>query len=170
MKFPVLGRIALVAGLAVLAPGAPANAAEADYIGLFSGSWSGSGMVIKDGITVRVNCRATGNSSSNRLIIEGDCSVFILSVRIAADIVYDPMSGRYSGTYVGAKVGPALVSGQRNGDVVNLVVTWPKAVHGDTLAHMMISNSGGGTLQIVVSDIVTSGGVEQPTSDVSLTR
>ena len=49
-------------------------------------------MIVKDGITWQLSCRATGYPTANRLTIEGDCNVFILSVRIAADITYDPAS------------------------------------------------------------------------------
>lgn len=170
MKSRLLAGIGLAAFIASFAPTTPSNAGEGDYIGLFGGSWSGSGMIVKDATAWQVSCRALGNPSPNRLTIEGDCSVLILSVRIAADITYDPASGRYSGTYIGAKVGPAHVSGKRNGDVVNLVITWPKPVNGDTRARMTILNSGSGSLRIAVYDNVTPGGAEQGTSDLSLSR
>jgi hypothetical protein len=89
-------------------------------------------------------------------------------VRIAADITFDPKTGRYSGTYIGAKVGPARVSGVRDGDVVRLVITWPKPVQGDTRASMIIENAGEGRLRIVINDNVLPGGPEQRTSDMSL--
>ena len=170
MKSHTLAGIGLAAIFALLAPSAPSNADETDFISLFGGSWSGSGIIIKDGTTRQLSCRATGSPSPNRLTIEGDCSLFIVSVRIAADIAYDPASGRYTGTYTGAEVGQALVSGQRDGDLVNLVITWPRPVHGDTLAHMTVSNSGVGNLQILISDNVIPGGPEQQTSGLSFGR
>jgi hypothetical protein len=145
-----------------------AQAAEGEYIDRFGGNWSGTGTLIKGAIPFQVNCRAAGAPETNRITIEGDCSLAIASVRIAADITFDPKTGRYSGTYIGAKVGPARVSGMRDGDVVRLVITWPKPVQGDTRASMIIENAGEGRLRIVINDNVLLGGPEQRTSDMSL--
>lgn len=158
--------IALAAGLFSLS----ASAGESDYIGLYNGAWSGSGTVLKASVSWQVNCRATGAPSTNHIVIKGGCSVAVINVPISADITYDPASGRYSGTYVGAKVGPAHLSGTRSGNVVNLAITWPKPVNGDTKARMTIVNDGHGNLRIVVSDNVSPGGPEQHTSDIELSQ
>jgi hypothetical protein len=170
VKSRALAGIGLATVIAFAASSALTNANEIDYIDLFGGAWSGSGTVLNDAVPWQVSCHAKGRPSTNHLTIEGSCNVAIISVRIAADISYDPASGRYSGTYIGAKVGPAHVSGKRNGSVVNLVITWPKPVNGDTKARMTIMNSGSGNLRIVVSDNLKPGGPEQQTSDVSLTQ
>ncbi len=159
-----------LAAVIAIAPVALSGAKEFDYIELFGGSWSGSGTVLKDAVPWHVSCHATGRSAPNRLTVEGRCNVSLISVRIAADIRYDPASNRYSGTYIGAKVGPAHVSGKRSGNVVNLVITWPKPVHGDTQARMEIINSGSGDLRITISDNVEPGGPERETSDLALTQ
>ncbi len=143
---------------------------EGDFIDRFGGNWAGSGTVSKGAVSLHVNCRASGQPAPNKLVIEGNCSLAIASVRIAADISYDPASGRYTGTYIGAKVGTARVSGKRSGNVVNLAVTWPKPVNGDTNARMRIENAGGGSLRIVVSDNLEPGGPVQPTSDLVLSQ
>ena len=103
------------------------------------------------------------------MTLEGTCSVSIVSVRIAADIKYNPISGRYSGTYVGADVGPAHVSGRNSGNAVNLAITWPKPVNGDTKARMMIVNTGD-RFRLTLLDNLTPGGPEVVTSDVILLR
>jgi hypothetical protein len=87
-------------------------------------------------------------------------------VHIAADITYDPVSGHYSGTYIGAKVGPARVVGKRSSNVVDLAITWPRPVHGDTKARMTIENAGDGRLRLTIFDNVIAGGPEERTTDV----
>jgi hypothetical protein len=162
----------IVAVVFFLGAGLAASAAptgEGDYINRFSGAWAGTGTLIKT-VPLQVSCKASGAPGENRITIDGDCSLAIASVKIGADITFDPSTGRYSGTYIGAKVGPAHVSGTRNGDVVNLVITWPKPVQGDTRASMIIENAGAGHLRIVINDNVTPGGPEQLTSDMSLTH
>ena len=163
---PLLG---LVAGLV----SATANASAVDeqaFIDLFGGSWAGSGTITVDSVPLQVSCRATGRPNANRITIEGNCSVSVINVRIAADITYDSTCGCYSGTYIGAKVGPARVLGKRSGDVVNLAITWPKPVHGDTDARMTIENAGRGSLRLRIFDNVVVDGPEEQTSEVLLSR
>ena len=149
---------------------AAAVAPEDDFIGRFGGTWSGSGTVIKGDIPLQVSCQVTGDPGQNQIAIEGSCSLAIASMRIAADIAYDPASGRYSGTYIGAKVGPAHVSGRRSGDVVNLTVTWPQPVNGQIKAHLVIENAGSGKLRIVLNEYVAPGGAEKVTHDLLLSQ
>jgi len=168
MKLHSIIAFSLVFGLASLA--ADAATPEGDFIDRFGGTWSGSGTVIKGDIPWQVSCQATGQPGQNQIAIRGNCSVAIVSVNIAADITYDPASGSYAGVYTGAKVGPARVSGKRSGNVVNLTVTWPQPVNGDTEARMRIENAGGGNLRIVVTDNTAPGGPEQTTHDLVLSQ
>jgi hypothetical protein len=161
---PLLALVAFVSG--------STNAAseqEQSFIDLFGGTWEGSATLIKGSVPWQVNCRASGQPMANRIAIEGNCNIAIISVRIGADITYDPSTGHYSGTYVGAKVGPARVEGKRDGSIVNLAITWPKPVHGDIEARMTIENAGGGSLRMTIFDNVAPGGPEQKTLDASLT-
>jgi hypothetical protein len=158
-------------GVLVAVVSGPANASAGDeqaFIDLFGGTWVGSATVIKGSVPWQVNCRASGQPVANRITIEGNCSIAIISVPIAADITYDPATGDYDGTYIGAKVGPAHVAGKRDGSIVNLAITWPKPVHGDTEARMTIENAGGGSLTMTIFDNVAPGGPEQKTLDASL--
>jgi hypothetical protein len=173
MKSLVLAGLSLAAVIAAGLPVPPAvsgdiQAGEIKYVSLFDGSWSGSGMIVRNGTSLEVSCRAQGQALGNHLSFAGDCSLGFVSMKIAADIRYDPTSGRYVGSYLGDPVGVAGVSGKRSGDVVNFDITWPKIVNGDTRARMMIVNSGGGSLRIVVFDNVAPGGREQWTSDLRL--
>jgi len=150
--------------------GAAPAVTEQSFIDLFAGAWAGPGTLVKAAIPWRVTCRATGQSSTNRLIVEGSCSLAIINDRIAADIAYDPKTGLYSGTYIGAKVGPARVSGRRSGSVLSLAITWPHPVFGDTRARMTIVNTGGATFRLTIFDNIAPGGPEELTSDVVMTR
>jgi hypothetical protein len=168
MNLRVVAGFALAVSAASALPGG-IIAGEGDYIGLFGGAWSGSGMVLNDGGPMEVGCQAIGQPGMNHLTIKGRCGVFLVSVAISADVSYDPKSGRYSGTYSGGDLA-ARISGKREGDTVALDVTWPKPINGDTSAHLTIVNSGQGRLRIVMDDNVTSGGPVQKTSDLQLSR
>ena len=158
------------AALVALLAATPLSAAdEGDFIGHFTGAWSGSGTVMKNDVPWHVNCRIAGQPDRNHIIIAGDCSVAIIDVRVSADLTYDPATDSYSGTYVGAKVGPAHLFGKRTGNTVHLAITWPKPVNGDTRARMTIVNSGS-SMRIVVDDNVTPGGPELATSDLVLSQ
>src|SRR5579871_823796 len=122
MKFRVVA--AGVLSLATVA-GAPTSlyASEGDYIGLYGGSWAGSGMVLDNDKPWQVSCHAVGKPASNHLLITGTCSVFVISVPITADVSYDPASGRYNGTYTGGDLS-AQISGKRSGSTVDFTMTW----------------------------------------------
>jgi hypothetical protein len=162
--------LGVVGAVVALFAAGPVNAAgEGDFIGHFNGAWSGSGTVIKGSMPWHVSCRVSGQPDRNRITIAGDCSVAIVDVRISADLTYDPATDSYSGTYIGAKVGPAHLFGKRTGNTVHLAITWPKPVNGDTKARMTIVNNGS-SLRIVVTDNVTPGGPEEATSDLLLSQ
>lgn len=161
----------LVLCVALILANAKASAeSEQSFINLFGGSWAGPGTLIVTLVPWQVSCRATGKPTANHITIEGNCSLSIISIRIAADIGYNPKSGRYSGTYIGAKVGQARVSGRRTGKVLSLAITWPKPVNGDTRAHMRIANAGGGSLRITIFDNVAPRGPEVLSSDMILSQ
>ena len=168
-----LARTAL-SGLALgsmLAAGA-AMAEEADFFNRFAGSFAGSGQVqrnAEEGYN-EVQCTLTGQPSSSGISMSGQCGAFIFSKQISADIRYDPASDRYSGTYVGSSIGPASLSGRRQGDAVVLTITWPQPVNGDTKATMTIRNSGNGQLGISITDQVTPGGPTAQVTSIALAR
>jgi hypothetical protein len=168
MKSSAALAIAFLLGIAVLP--AAAVAPEEDFIGRFGGAWSGSGTVIKGDMPFQVSCQATGQPGPNEVAIEGSCSAVIASMRIAADIAYDPATGRYSGTYTGARVGPAQVTGKRSGDVVHLTVNWPAPVNGQMKAELAIENAGGGQLRIRLNEFVAPDGSLVTTHDLVLSQ
>lgn len=165
-KFFLLGTAIALLSTSTLVFGAPA--AEQSYIARFGGTWAGNATVIKNSVPWQVDCRVDGSASLGRILIQGDCRMLMVTVPIAADITYDPASGRYSGTYIGSDVGPARVSGRRHGSVVDLVISWPKVIHGDDQARMKIQNAGAGRLSISTFDNVVTGGPEIRTSNAAL--
>ena len=164
---------ALLLPLVTFALGAPSHAAEADFLQRFCGKWSGAGLVQRDAAEDprRVRCTMQGAPSENGVSMQGTCrAAIIASRRVGADIRYDPDFGRYTGTYVGSVIGPARLSGKREGDAVNSTITWPKPVNGDTKAAMTIQNDGGGRLRILVSDEARPGGPRETVTEISLAR
>lgn len=151
----------------------PALAAETDFLERFRGNWSGSGTVQREGHSQprQVTCSVTGNPAENRISAQGNCrAVLVFTRQIGVDLAYDPRSGTYRGTYTGSRIGPAQLSGTRNGDTVNLRIEWPRPVNGDTQAAMVIRNDGRGMLRITVADNLTPGGPIQQTSEIILSR
>ena len=169
MKFRVAAASVLALAGVIAAPTA-LYASEGDYIGLFGGAWSGSGMVLNNAKPWQVNCRALGQPAANHLLITGTCSVFLVSVAISADVTYDPASGRYVGTYTGGDMS-AQISGKRQGDTVDFTMTWARPIdgNGDTHARLTIVNSGTGNLRIVI-DNLKSNGPDERSSDLLLSQ
>jgi hypothetical protein len=157
---------AFVFALATISLAGASHAAEWDFLSRFQGSFSGGGTVQRNASESpnQVTCTLTGQSSKTGISMSGQCGAFIFSRAIRADIRYDAASGRYTGVYEGSAIGPARLSGQRQGDAVVLQITWPKPVNGDTKATMTIRNSGNGKLAITVTDQVAPGG---PTAKVT---
>ena len=135
-------------------------APEAEFLSRFAGSFFGSGQIQRSATQSpnNVRCTLTGQASDSGIAISGKCRSFIFSRRIGADIRYDRQTGRYSGVYVGAAMGPAQLAGRRRGDAVVLTVTWPEPVNGDTKATMTIVNPGDRSLLITVTDRLKVGG------------
>ena len=164
----VIGLASAVVGVATTS--GPALTVENSFLERFEGNWSGAGTVMKDAFPVRVNCNAVGQPGTNRVVVQGNCGIAIVSRRLMADLTFDPASGRYRGIYVGSKVGPARLSGRRRGNVIDLTITWPKPVNGDTKATMTVHNDGSGQMRISVADNLEPGGPIETTSDIVLGR
>lgn len=149
------------------------HAAETEFLERFRGNWAGSGKVQREGTSQprQVTCSVVGNPVENRISAQGSCrAALVFSRSIGVDLVYDPRSGTYRGTYTGSRIGPARLTGTRTGDAVTLQIEWPRPVNGDTQAAMIIRNDGRGTLRITVADNLTPGGPTQRTSEISLAR
>ena len=102
-----------------------------DCFSRFEGNWEADGRAQRelDSTPRKVRCEATGTGGENRISIAGTCTaLWVFSRDIGADIAYDPESRRYTGVFRGSRAGPAQLSGTREGDALNLVVTWPKVM------------------------------------------
>lgn len=164
---------ALLAALfAALLTSPPGQAAERDFLNRFHGSFKGSGLVQRNAEEApnKVSCTLTGQPSKSGISMAGKCGAFIFSKEIRAELRYDPATGRYSGTYIGSSIGPAGLSGKRQGDSVVLTITWPKPVNGDTKAIMTIRNSGNGSLAITVTDRLAPGGPSARVTQLALNQ
>ncbi|GGE34952.1 hypothetical protein GCM10007276_10580 [Agaricicola taiwanensis] len=164
---------AVFAAAAVSVAAIPLKAAEEDYINRFDGSWSGSGSAKRpqDDSPWNIRCSMSGNSAQRSITIDGSCrAAVIVSRPFAANIRYNPRTKLYTGTYTGARVGPAKVSGRRRGDAVVMTVTWPRPLHGDRKATLTIRNSGNGQMAITLMDNLRPGGPVEKTTDVRLRR
>jgi hypothetical protein len=173
MKMPYFLAVTLLLILAGTGTLRAESDSEAYYLSRFAGDWSGNGHVRKNAETNTwsVSCRVSGQPSANRISINGNCNAaLIVNRQIGADLIYDPKSDRYSGIYIGSRIGPAQLSGRRVGNAVRLTITWPKPVNGDTKARMTVQNDGNGNLRITVADNLEPGGPIQTTSEIILSH
>ncbi|MDQ0323148.1 C-terminal processing protease CtpA/Prc [Pararhizobium capsulatum DSM 1112] len=76
-------------------------------------------------------------------------------------------NNRVTGTYTGAKTGPAQLSGTVRGDIV-LNVNWGAPVNGDRIAQMVIRRTGENSFEQTVIDKVD--GKTRTTSRFSFER
>jgi hypothetical protein len=148
------------------------NAAEREFLKRFDGSFSGRGIVHLSSMKGpnQVNCTLVGQPSESGISISGKCGIAGFSKTVGADLRFNPSTGRYSGTYVGASVGAAALYGKRKGDSVVLTITWPRPVNGDTKATMTIRNSGNGNLAITVTDELEPGGARAKVTQLALAQ
>ena len=171
MRYP--GRLAAGAVLAAclaLGAGGSALASEGDFLDRFTGDWSGGGMAQRtlDSTPREVSCTAEGTRDGDSVTVSGTCKALMVFTRdVSVTITHDPASDQYSGTYVGSRIGPAQLSGRRDGDTLDMTLTWPREVNGDRTAQMTIRNTDDGRLQIVVSD--RPGGTGEPVQTTNLT-
>lgn len=162
----------IAVALAALCFSTAGFAAEREFLARFEGSFKGGGTVQRNASENpnKVSCTLTGKPSATGVSMSGKCGAAIFSRSIKADIRYNEATGRYSGTYVGAAVGPAKLSGRRKGDAVVLTITWPKPVNGDTKAVMTIQNSGNGSVAITVTDELQPGGARKKVTQIALSQ
>jgi len=161
---------ALLSGLAVSGGPAPATAASLDR---FTGSFRASGTVVEGpkATAHRARCNfAVAPSGANRITLNGTCRAYLVFTRaISADLVSD-RSGRVTGTYTGARVGTARLSGRLRGGSLEMTVKWPKPLYGDTTANMRIVSLDRNRLKILVTDRIGIRGPTRQTTDLTLVR
>jgi hypothetical protein len=78
--------------------------------------------------------------------------------------------GAYSGTYVGVSGKASKLAGSRDGNTINLDVTWANAIYGDREARMTIEKVGENGLQIRTIDQDPESGKSIVTTQLDLRR
>ncbi|TCL68155.1 hypothetical protein EV286_10982 [Rhizobium sp. BK251] len=157
--------------IALVLAASPAHADEAAFLGSLQGSWAGSGSVkIRINSTpVNVTCTFNSQTSKTELSLNGTCRGFVLISRsLGADLKFN--GARYSGIYVGPNGGKAGLSGNRQGNVINLTIRWPKEVNGDRTARLMLQKTGADGMMLTTTDNDPSSGRNVVTSQINLRR
>ncbi|KXF76568.1 hypothetical protein ATN84_10940 [Paramesorhizobium deserti] len=161
----------LLMQLAWLGWSGPAAAAPLDR---FTGSFRASGTVVEGpkATAHRARCNfVVEPSGANRIALRGTCSAYLVFTRtISADLALSGRSGRVTGTYSGARVGTARLSGRMRGGAVEMTVKWPKPLYGDTTANMRIVSLDRNRLKILVTDRIGARGPTRQTTDLTLVR
>ena len=158
----------LFAALLVTAGIAIADGREADDI---TGPWSGEGYVQKDENSrrVKVRCKIEGEQEGDKIQFEGVCRAMLIMKRdIGAWLTRTGDS--FSGTYKGADAGIAQLLGTETGPGrLELTMTFPRQVHTDDKAVMMIDRPDDNTFTITTFDTMSSG-EEITTSSIRFER
>lgn len=157
----------------ILVPGIAA-AADDDFLRRFLVPWSGGGTVklSLDGSPWRVNCHLQPTGGDNAVTLAGNCRlkfIFFLSNDIEAKLRYDPVSESYSGTYVVDGGPPAILSGRRKDDALNLNVRWPTPVNGHPEAVIVITNDNN-RFTLTTIDTIGLNGKPVVTSDLAFSN
>lgn len=165
-------RLAVLIPLVFLAlPGVSHAAGEGDFLKGLQGAYSGQGTVRlrTNSSTIKVNCTFNATSSATTLSLNGRCRGLVLVSRsVGADI---KVSGtRYSGTYTGARSGPAALSGARRGNALRLAIRWAKPLNGDRDATLLVNRVGQRGLILTITDRDPASGKTVVTSNIALQR
>ncbi|GGK40375.1 hypothetical protein [Salinarimonas ramus] len=133
----------------------PADASPA-FNQRFEGRWVGAGTVQResDPEPRRVTCTVDGEADAARIALAGTCRAMLIFTRaIGADLAVDG-SGTYRGVYVGARVGPAQLSGEVAGDRIELAVRFPEGVGGGRQRMIIENPEGSDRFTLRVTDVV----------------
>lgn len=161
----------LIAVLAGLCAAAPAAADEAGFLQPLSGSWTGTGKVLRKigSSPINVSCKFNIDAPGASISMRGNCrGLLVVNRAISADL--SARGTRYSGNYTGPSGSPSQLSGSRQGDVINLAVRWARLVNGNRNANMTIRKRGNSQLLIQTIDKDPASGKSVTTSEISLRR
>ena len=153
---------------------AGAGAAPTALVDRYAGAFLAAGTVLEgpNADSHQVSCRfMAARSGAPSLSLRGACSAYlIISRSISADLAWDPRSGQVTGTYRGARVGTAHLTGTRTGADFDLTIKWPKPLYGDTTAQMRVASLDPDRFRIVVTDRIGVNGPVRATTDLTLRR
>ncbi|PWE53929.1 hypothetical protein DEM27_23750 [Metarhizobium album] len=146
-------KLAVIAAFATTLLAQPTLADDSAFLKSLSGTWSGSGSATtKIGAKpLQVSCKFKTTSTSGALSMSGSCRGFVV-VRRTISATLRNKAGRYTGTYIGPSGRPSSLSGARDGNSVNLAITWIRVINGDKSAQPTIKKVGARGLQLRTTD------------------
>lgn len=159
---------ALIAGLLIPIG---AMAAEEDFLKSIEGNWTGGGKVLRKlgGENVNVSCNMKSEAAASSFSMDGSCRALVVVTRgFKANV--NTSGNSYSGTYVGVSGKPSTLAGSREGNTINLDVTWANEIYGDRKATMIIQKVGETGLRIKTVDKDPSSGKQIVTTELDLKR
>lgn len=140
----------------------------------YAGSFAASGTILEgpNANSHQVRCRFTASrQGATGLSLRGTCRAYlVLSRSISVDLTWDPRSGRVTGTYTGSRVGTAQLEGRQAGADLDLTLTWPAPLYGDTTANLRVGSLRSDRYRIVVMDRIGTTGPVRATTDLTLVR
>ncbi|EJC83378.1 hypothetical protein Rleg4DRAFT_6880 [Rhizobium leguminosarum bv. trifolii WSM2297] len=165
-------RAALIAALFSLfcLPDA-AKASEAGFLRSLAGDWRGTGMVLTKigGTNFNVSCTLKSDASESAVSMNGTCRGLAVFTRAFSANV-KALGQRYVGNYIGPSGQPSKLVGSRQGDALNLRVTWARVINGDRNATLMIEKLGRDRLRLQTVDQDPTSGKSVVTSRIELQR
>lgn len=137
-----------------------------------SGKWSGRGRVlpnIEQERAFNVKCEFDLTNTDASATIDGECGALFVKRPVKVVLNFD--GAETTGTYdANLRTGIAQLNGTREGDIIDLEITWNGEVNGDDTATMRIDTSTPNELQLLITDIDPATGQTIETSDITLER
>ncbi|MBB3916044.1 hypothetical protein [Rhizobium fabae] len=150
---------------------ARADTSEAGFLQSLGGDWSGAGMVLTriGGTSLNVSCTLRSDTSASTVSMNGTCRGLAVFTRAFSAIV-KAAGQRYTGNYIGPSGQPSKLVGSRQGNRLNLNVTWARVVNGDRNATLVIEKVGQDRLLMQTVDRDLASGRSVVTSRIDLQR
>ncbi len=147
------------------------SASEEDFLKSIEGQWAGGGEVLTKigGNKVDVSCRMQSDAQSSQFSMNGTCRALAVVTRSFKASV-KASGDSYSGNYIGVSGKPSTLAGSREGNTINLNVTWANAIYGDRKAKMTIEKVGEDGLRIRTIDQDPTSGKSIVTTQLDLQR
>jgi hypothetical protein len=164
--------MAVVALTAAGLSAVPAQASESEFLQSLAGQWSGQGEARRTTASgpVGVNCTVSSSASGTTFELQGDCRALAIVRQTISASLSNTSGTEYEGVYIGPRGGESALAGQRDGDIIELQVTWAEPVNGDREARMQLEKAGEGAMVIRTIDTDPESGAEVVTSEINLRR
>ena len=117
---------------------------------------------------LNVSCEVDVTAAEPSFVLKGECGALFIERPISVELVHEGET--YSGLYTGSRTGPAELEGRREGDSIELEVTWAEEVNGDRIAQMTLTREGEDKLRLTTEDLDPETKAVVVTSDIALER